>query len=89
MDTSQSESYKFKEIVANSNFGIVQKAYHVTHLLNLFDTMCKYEMDPASIMEDTEHDYFHRFTLSVRPLSVRPSVDRRTDDGQTWNQYTK
>ena len=25
----------------------------VTHLLKLLDKMCKYEMDPASIVEDT------------------------------------
>ena len=27
---------------------------HATHLLKLLDKMCKYEMDPASIVEDTE-----------------------------------
>ena len=25
----------------------------MTHLLKLLDKMCKYEMDPASIVEDT------------------------------------
>ena len=27
---------------------------HVTHLVKLLDKMCKYEMDPTSIVEDTE-----------------------------------
>ena len=27
--------------------------FHATHFLNLIDKMCKYEMDPTSIVEDT------------------------------------
>ena len=42
--------------------------------------MCKYEMDPASIVEDTEQTGFC------------PQTDGQTDgreDGRTkWNQYT-
>ena len=30
---------------------------YTTHLLNLVVKMCKYEMDPASIVEDTEQVY--------------------------------
>ena len=30
----------------------------MTHNLNLVDKVCKYEMDPASIMEDTEQTQF-------------------------------
>ena len=30
----------------------------MTHLLKLIDKMCKYEMDPASIVEDTERSQF-------------------------------
>ena len=30
----------------------------MTHLLKLLDKMCKYEMDPASIVEDTERTPF-------------------------------
>ena len=51
-----------------------------THLLKLLDNMCKYEMDPTSIVEDTEQTRFC------------PQMDRRPD-GQMdrrrrWNQYT-
>ena len=53
-----------------SNFKIFQKTQHATHLLKLVDKMCKYEMDPASIVEDTERTRFC------------PQTDRRTD-GQT------
>ena len=40
--------------------------------MKLVDKMCKYEMDPASIVEDTEQTRF------------RPQTGRRT----SWNQYT-
>ena len=39
---------------------------YVTHLLKLLDKICKYEMYPASIVEDTEQTPF------------RPHTDRRT-----------
>ena len=42
-------------------------ALHATHLLKLLDKMCKYEMDPMSIVEDTERTRFC------------PQTDRRTD----------
>ena len=44
----------------------------MTHLQKLLDKMCKYEMDPTSIVEDTEQTWFC------------PQTDRRT----RWNQYT-
>ena len=48
---------------------IMNQTGHATHLLKLLDKMCKYEMDPASIVEDTElHDSVHRW-----------QTDRRTD----------
>ena len=37
-----------------SNFLILKRALHATHLLKLLDKMCKYEMDPMSIVEDTD-----------------------------------
>ena len=43
----------------------------MTHLLKLFDKMCKYEMDTASIVEDTEQTPFCPQTDSQR--------DRRMD----------
>ena len=57
----------------NSNFWILKRALHATHLLKLLDKMCKYEMDPMSIVENTERTRFYGQT------------DRRTD-GQTDGQ---
>ena len=48
--TKQSQSYKFKNIAKTSIFDILQYTLHTTHLLKLPDKMCKYEMDPASIV---------------------------------------
>ena len=62
-----SQSYKFKEFAKISIFLILKQTLHVTHLLKLLDKMCKYEMDPTSIVEDTERK---RFCLQT---------DRRTD----------
>ena len=67
----QSQSYKFKNFTKISNFWILKRALHVTHLLKLLDKMCKYEMDPMSIVEDTERTRFC------------PQTDRRT----RWYQY--
>ena len=68
----QSQSYKFKEFAKISNFWIWKQTLHATHLLKLLDKMCKYELDPTSIVEDTERTRFC------------PQTDRRT----MWNQYT-
>ena len=46
--------------------------FHATHLLKLLDKMCKYDMDPMSIVEDTKRTRFC------------PQTDRRT----RWFQYT-
>ena len=32
--------------------------HHATHFLKLIDEMCKYEMDPSNIVEDTEQTKF-------------------------------
>ena len=53
-------------------FYFLKKTLHATHFLKLFDKICKYVMDPASIVEDTEGTPFC------------PQMDRRT----RWNQYT-
>ena len=68
---SQSQSYKFKEFAKTSNFSILKKTLHATHLRKMLDKMCKYEMVPASIVEDTE------------PARFSPQTDRRT----RWNQF--
>ena len=71
---------QIKRIAKISYFLIVKQTLHLTHLLKLLNTMCKYEMDPTSIVEDTEGTRFC------------PQTDRGTD-GQTnrrtrWNQNT-
>ena len=40
----------------------------MTHLLKLLDKMCKYEMDLASIVEDTEQTRFCPQTDKVKPV---------------------
>ena len=65
------QNYKLKKFATNSNFGILYIAWHATHL-KLLDKMCKYEMDLASIVEDTDRTRFC------------PHTDGRT----TWNQHT-
>ena len=66
------QNYQIKEFAKTSNFWILRKAVHTTHLLKLLDKVCKYEMDPISIVEDKERTRFC------------PQTDRRT----RWNQYT-
>ena len=39
-------------------FILKKKTLCETHLLKLLAKMCKYEMDPASIVEDTERTQF-------------------------------
>ena len=71
--TRHSQSYKFKEFAKTSNLLTFIKTLHWTHLLKLLDKMCKYELDPASILEDTERTRFC------------PQMDRRREgrtDGQ-------
>ena len=58
---------KPKEDKVSHNFKKSPK-FHATHLLKLLDKMCKYEMDPMSILEDTERTRFC------------PQTDRRTDE---------
>ena len=55
-----------------SNLGILKQTLHTTNLLQLLDKMCKYEMDPTRIVEDTEQTRFC------------PQTDRQTDgQGET------
>ena len=50
------------------NFWILKWALHTTHLLKLLNKMCKYEMDPMSIVEDTERTRFCPQTDKVIPV---------------------
>ena len=64
----QSQSYKFKEFAKISNFLTLKQTLHTTHLLKLLDKMCKYKMDPMSIVEDSERTRFCRQTDKVKPV---------------------
>ena len=71
--TKNNKSKEDKVKVTNfKNSPNLKRALHATHLLKLLDKMCKYEMDPMSIVEDTERTPFC------------PQTDRRT----RWYQYT-
>ena len=70
------QSYKLKFFAKNSNFVILQKTLQATSLLKLLDKMCKYEMHPSSIVEDTRWTQFC------------PQTDGQMDRQTTWNQYT-
>ena len=65
----QSQSYKFKEFTKFSNILISIQTLHATHLLKLLDKMCKYEMAPTSIVEDTERTRFCPQT-SIPPFQL-------------------
>ena len=76
----QSQSYKFEEFAKISNFWIFKQTLHATHFLKLLDQMCKYEIDPMSIVEDTERIRFCRQTegrtdgqgeTSIPPFQLR------------------
>ena len=56
--TRQSPSYKLNEFAKTSNFLSLKKTLCTTHLLGLLDKMCKFEMDPVSIVEDTDWTRF-------------------------------
>ena len=45
---------KKKNCPKNSNFEMLQETLHATHLLNLLDSMYKYEMDPTRTVDATE-----------------------------------
>ena len=72
---SEEDNVKVTNLKNSPNFQILKQTLHVTHL-KLLDKMCKYEMNPMSIVEDTERQHFC------------PQTDRRTDGRTRWNQYT-
>ena len=86
--TRQSQNYKFKEFAKTSNVWILKKKkkkkkkniLHTTHLLELLDKMYKYQMDLASIVEDTKQT---RFCPKTDKLTYG-RMDRWTDgQGET------
>ena len=72
----------------SSNFLILKWALHATHLLKLLDKMCNYEMDPMSIIEDTERTWFCPQTDRQTDGQRDGQRDRRTDRRPRWYQYT-
>ena len=68
----QSQSYKFKKFAKIQNFWILKWTLHATHLLKLLDKMCKYEMDPMSVVEDTERTRFCPQTDGQGDTSIPP-----------------
>ena len=65
-----------------SNFEILQVTLYASHLLNLLDKMCKYEMDP---MDPTRTaGATERTRDAVRTDGWR---DGRRDGRTEWNQY--
>ena len=77
---SKEDKVKVTNLKNLPKFQILTQTLHVTHLMKLLDKICKYEMDPTSIVEDTE---WTRFC---------PQTDwqmgGRTDGRTRWNQYT-
>ena len=69
----KSQSYKFKEFAKIAIFPFLKQTLHATHIRKFLDKMWKYEMDPTSIVEDTERTRFC------------PQTNRRT----RWNQYLR
>ena len=61
------QSYKFRKIAKNYNFEILQQTLHTVHLMELLNKMCKYEMYPANIVEDTERKRFCPHTETIIP----------------------
>ena len=58
--------------ISKNSWIFIKKTWHSSHILKLVDKMCKYKMDPASIVAVTERA---RFGL-------------QTDGRTKWNQYT-
>ena len=58
MDTRQSEGENLKKLPKKLNFGTCHKIQQATHHLKLVDTICKYEMDTASIVDDAQQTLF-------------------------------
>ena len=70
--TIQNQSFNLMNLPILHFFCMFENTLHATHFLKLFDKICKHEMDPVSIVEDTEGTPFC------------PQMDRQT----MWNQYT-
>ena len=50
---------------------ILNRTFHATHILKLLDKVCKYEMDPASIVEETDWTRF-RPQMDTQAGKVKP-----------------
>ena len=65
---------------------IFHKNLHTTHLLNLVDKMCKYEMDLAGIVEDTDRTRFCPQT-DRRKDKVKPAYPPSTSLSEGYNYF--
>ena len=61
-----------------------KKFLNAAQLLNLLDDMYTYEMDPVSIVKDTQWTRFH----PQMDGQMDGRTDGQTDGGTRWNQYT-
>ena len=58
IDSYQIPSENKAKYAKNSNLITLLATVHMTHLMELLEWMCKYEMDLASIVEDTVRTRF-------------------------------
>ena len=73
----QSQSYKFKEFAKTSNFLILNKTLHTTHLLKSLDKMCEYEMDSAILWKYRAHTILYTDGQDETSIPPSTSVSRR------------
>ena len=69
---SQVKVTNLKNLPKLQFFLILIQPLHGTHLLKLLDKMCKYEMDPTSIVEDTKRTRFCPQTDGQGETSIPP-----------------
>ena len=81
---SKEDKVKVTNLKNSPKFQILKRALHTTHFLELLDNMCKYEMDPMSIVEDTERTRLCPQTDKVIP--VYPTFQLRWSGGYNHGQ---
>ena len=87
---SKEDKVKVTNLKNSPKFQIFKRALHATHLLKLLDKMCKYEMDPMSIVEDTERTRFcpqtDRWTDGLGDTSIPPFQLRWSGGYKNYHQ---
>ena len=69
---------EFKKYHQKFKFSDFFSTGHITHFLKLFDKMCKYEMGPASIVEDTELAQFGLQTNGTTEGQMERQTERQS-----------